>query len=59
MTEELVSLADGIGLSGGATSRRPYVSRSMNSDCADGNDNCDCYNGDCYCTDCNEGSDND
>ncbi|MBU2576137.1 MAG: hypothetical protein KKF50_00265 [Nanoarchaeota archaeon] len=57
MAEDLISLAGGIGLSGGNVSGRSYIPLGINGDCADGNDNCDCFQGDCYCTDCNEGSD--
>jgi hypothetical protein len=61
MVKDLVSLASGIGLSGGNVSGRFY-SPIVNESVLDSGDDCDCYGGDCsdcYCTDCNEGNDDD
>ena len=58
MVEDLISLAGGIGLSGGNVSGRSYS--PSNASAYDSGDDCDCANvdcSDCYCTDCNEGSD--
>jgi len=66
MATNLLEIADSIALSGGRLSfdtkyfiRHPQrVLSSGRGDCAQGNDDCDCYHGDCsdcYCTDCNEG----
>ncbi len=53
-----MSIASGISLAGSSlSSSARYV--STNAIC-EGNDNCDCsQGGDCYCTDCNEGGDDD
>ncbi|MFA5061455.1 MAG: hypothetical protein WC494_04035 [Candidatus Pacearchaeota archaeon] len=58
MVKDLVSLAEGIALSGRKVSKRPYTPNTGFS--VDFGDDCDCYGGDCsdcYCTDCNEGND--
>lgn len=63
MGKNLSSVVDKISLSGSSLSSGqryempPKNYKAYNEDCPDGNDNCDCYNGDCYCMDCNEGDD--
>ncbi|MFH1249095.1 MAG: hypothetical protein V1660_02995 [archaeon] len=61
MGKNLTDLMGEISLAGGSLScSSRYVTRNAgesNADCPAENDNCDCYKGDCYCTDCNEGTD--
>lgn len=57
MTKNLMSIASEFLLVGGhLSSNERYTPRRYSL--YEGNDNCDCsQSGDCYCTDCNEGSD--
>ena len=56
MAKNLMSIASEVSLVGGQLSSSGRYASSYSL--CEGNDNCDCsQGGDCYCTDCNEGSD--
>ena len=57
MVESLTRIAETITLSGGKLSVGARYGASYKSARAFADDNCDCSSGDCYCTDCNSGSD--